>query len=298
AVYNKGNQKYPTSNPTFLYEAHLLENQQSDNQFKRKLADRFRNNISVPNLKSGVEGIDTLADKLAEYNIDDIITTNVDRGIEIILCEKNGYKELMPEDAGCDVSEKVYSVRRKIGLKRGRHELSIWKIHGDIDNIASMSLGFDQYCGSLAKLENYLKGMYYSSTGIECKKSIWKKCLENTSVNNGGSFDGISWVELFFNSNVYIAGFGLDFAEIDIWWLLNKRKRMIKQGIPIQNRIVYLYSSFDYVVSNVSEHLSEEDRHKNRLFDEKKTMLDIFGVECKEIEAGKRFISSIFEAIN
>ena len=32
---------------------------------------------------------------------------------------------------------------------------------------------------------------------------------------------------LFFNSDIHIVGFGFDYSEIDLWWILNKRARMM-----------------------------------------------------------------------
>lgn len=44
------------------------------------------------------------------------------------------------------------------------------------------------------------------------------------------SFNNSSWIELFFNSNIHIIGFTFDFSEIDLWWVLNKRARMMKSN--------------------------------------------------------------------
>ena len=48
----------------------------------------------------------------------------------------------------------------------------------------------------------------------------------------------ISWIDLMFTTDVYIVGFGMDFSEQDIWWILNKRQRFIKEGkINSENKI-------------------------------------------------------------
>ena len=49
-----------------------------------------------------------------------------------------------------------------------------------------------------------------------------------------------SWIDLFFTTNVHIIGFGLDYSEQDIWWILNKRKRyMYENKGNIRNKIHY-----------------------------------------------------------
>ena len=57
-------------------------------------------------------------------------------------------------------------------------------------------------------------------------KKIKNKVKENT-------YDGISWIELFFNSDVHIVGFGFDFYEIDLWNILTKRARLISESVQV-----------------------------------------------------------------
>ena len=89
-------------------------------------------------------------------------------------------------------------------------------------------LGYDHYCGSLAKINDYIKGKYdYPGTkdkvpSIEQKLELWK----NEKVEELRR-SLISWIDLFFFSDLHIIGLGLDFSETDIWWILNKRKRLI-----------------------------------------------------------------------
>ena len=210
----------------------------------------------------------------------------MDTGIEAILTEKNDYSQIENDSS----KEKIYSIRRRKTFinKEGTHELNVWKIHGDVDTIPSVSFGFDQYCGSLSKIDDYVKGKYYSSDGkTKCKVPISDKCKNAT-------FDDISWIELFFTTNVYIACFGMDFSEIDIWWLLNKRCRFINKGIPINNKIVFLYSEFDTGETKEDEKEKEEMK---KSFENKIYMLKALGVECRRIEADKEIIANIFNQI-
>lgn len=95
-------------------------------------------------------------------------------------------------------------------------------------------LGFDQYCQSLKKLMDYMDGKYKSSeNNPHSKFSIDQKCKK-------GLYDYISWIEFFFRTDLYIIGFGMDFSEIDIWWLSNKRARLQLDMSCVNNQIVYI----------------------------------------------------------
>lgn len=94
------------------------------------------------------------------------------------------------------------------------------------------------------------------------------------------TFDYLSWVELFFNTNVYIAGFGMSFSEIDIWWLLNKRARFMLKIPQITNEITYLYDT----------NYDKEDE-KMGLF----LALRAFRVKCSPIKSDSGYIDNIFE---
>jgi S-adenosylmethionine:tRNA-ribosyltransferase-isomerase (queuine synthetase) len=76
-----------------------------------------------------------------------------------------------------------------------------------------------------------------------------------------------SWVDLFTETNVHIVGFGLAFEEIDLWYLLTRRMRRIKQGEPISNQIFFYQ-------------IAEKDKYDNAVTQ----MLTAVGVEVIPIE--------------
>ena len=244
-------------NYPILYEQNFIQNaDKTEESIKKELTISIEQNIK--NAISQKESIASwFRDFLIKNKIDNIITTNYDHGIEYIL-KKCGYKNDKNNS-----SEKIYSIRRyKKFIDSKKKEIILWKIHGDIDVIKSITLGFDQYCGSLSKLNTYIKGEYKSSQNSYIgQKSIQEKCKDKKLRDYG------SWAELFFFSNIYILGFGMDFAEIDIWWLLNKRAR-IKLESPklIKNKIIY-YSNPNF------------DENKEDIFE----ALNVFGVTHREI---------------
>lgn len=165
---------------------------------------------------------------ILDLKLDNYITTNYDYAMQKTF---HGVLKNMS-------TENIYSIRRHWLLENKNMKSKIWHIHGEIDNPKTIQLGLDQYCGSIGKIDAYIKGTYfYPKDGARTKTlQIEDKC----SSNDKNKFDNISWVELFFNTNIHILGFGLDYSETDIWWIINKRARlMMKPNVIIENEITY-----------------------------------------------------------
>lgn len=262
-------------NYTILYEVNLLKSKKTDNEIKPELIHKITKTYSVENFKENISlDLNKFGEYLSSYNVQNIITTNYDEGIEFILCQKCGYKNIKTEGLA---EEGIYSIRRykKFINEKNSHCIKLWKIHGDINKIESIILGFDQYCGSLSKLSEYIKGKYKSDDvdGPECDIPMIEKCKNQ-------KFDNLSWAELFFNTNVYIVGLGMDFSEIDIWWLLNNRVRIQNKVSQVQNKIIYLYDD-------------KYDNKKTDIFE----ALDAFKVERYSICSDKDYINKIFKVM-
>lgn len=191
---------------------------------------------------------------------DHYLTTNYDKS----LFNEYGEKSIIPQD----VTEKLYSARRRYILKNGEGERYYWPIHGICDKPASIMLGYDQYCGSLAKIESYVKGTY----------KYREKVLDSVNQRLKKELDYIySWVDLFFITDIHIIGLGLNYEETDLWWLLNRRKR-IKNDIHFYNKIYYyeidqietdkelLFNSFDVDVVKLKDKtlFNQKDNYKPR----------------------------------
>ncbi len=79
-------------------------------------------------------------------------------------------------------------------------------------------LGLYEYCESVTKL----KRMFELSNG-----------LLNAEIDKN------SWPYVMLHSNIYILGFGLGYEEIDLWYFLTIRKRLIREKIIERNKIIY-----------------------------------------------------------
>ena len=130
--------------------------------------------------------------------------------------------------------ENTYSIRRRHSLSSARNEKHIWNIHGEIDTPPTIMLGLNQYCGSVSKISDYLNGKYDYKQ--EKQKVIIPKIQERL---RDGIEKPFSWLDLFFISDLYIIGFSLLYEEIDLWWILTRRKRLMRQGANISNNIFY-----------------------------------------------------------
>jgi hypothetical protein len=210
-----------------------------------------------------------------EYSSDEdaystILTSNYDQNFERALEQDAGAKITWVKDA----SERRYSLYRRFYApgKKGGLPKTVWHIHGDAGNPLSICLGYEQYGGELQKIRDYvingiedkidpisvrLKEMEFinSDDWVE-KNRRFEYVAEKMPKQKRGSdsfFEGysikpvrpeiVSWVDHFFFSIVDIVGVELDTQEIDLWWLLAYRSRLIQKGGDRrpQNTIRYFY---------------------------------------------------------
>lgn len=129
---------------------------------------------------------------LAKMPINDYITTNYDKMLEKTLSGM-GY-ELIDSDS----SESRYSIHRYNTLKKGDDIKRIWYIHGNIDKRNSIIMGYDQYCGGLSKMDDWVKGSYK----IIANEPI--KAIHSRFPNTAHDDTIKSWIDLFFTSNVHL----------------------------------------------------------------------------------------------
>lgn len=99
---------------------------------------------------------------------------------------------------------------------------------------STIMLGLHQYCESVGRITAYLNGKYSYSLNKEQTDiaSIKERLSEGIDFPE-------SWIDLFFISDVLMIGFGLLYEEIDLWWILASRKRLIRQGVALNNHVYY-----------------------------------------------------------
>ncbi|MFA7571348.1 MAG: SIR2 family protein [Sulfurimonadaceae bacterium] len=257
-LFGNGLNQLTNSGPSWNY---LLERLKENNTFKH---DKLTNTLiyeriflerEKPSLKKEIiikEEVASMMEEISESNyyqkiinlgFKNYITTNYDYAFR-----KTLNQEVLNEN-----TEKVYSIRRNLNF----NNLKVWHIHGEINNPKSIQLGLDHYAGYISKIDSYIKGNYEYQKDSEPKKvdSIVEKLQNN-------KYDNVSWIELFFNTNIHILGLGLDYSEIDLWWILNKRARLMIDN-DINNRIVF---------------------YTNKIDEQKRGLLNSFNVEVELID--------------
>lgn len=233
----KGSRKFNDSllPNTMIYERIILERNDTHDLF----FDEFEVKKEIAKLMSEIEP-NSIYESLFKLNVQNYLTTNYDYGY---LDSIKKMKEItMPIHEFS--TEDVYSIRRLKNIRNtSERRKHFWQIHGEIRKPATIMLGLDHYCGSIGKIDSYIKGWYkYVIEG----KPIEEPSIQDKFKNN--SFNNSSWVELFFNSNIHIIGLSLDYTEIDLWWILNKRARMKRSVLHknyIKNEIIFYCTSIE-----------------------------------------------------
>lgn len=221
---------------TMIYERIILENPSNHDNI---LSDEFDVKKHIADLMIDVESSEIYTE-LFTLNVQNYLTTNYDYSFTDSLIDLKEVNLPIHDQS----TEDIYSVRRVKRISNiHEKEKYFWQIHGEINKPASIMLGLDHYCGYVGKINSYIKGGY--------KYIIEGKDIEEISIEekfNNNQFNNTSWVELFFNSNIHIIGFSLDFSEIDLWWIINKRARLKKSknlGKKINNKIIFYCTSID-----------------------------------------------------
>ncbi|MXS21492.1 SIR2 family protein [Pseudomonas oryzihabitans] len=133
----------------------------------------------------------------------------------------------------------------------------IWHIHGDSARPSSMVLGYDQYAGSLQKIRNYV------TEGVQIKTLNHRisSPVKNGMIEFETNRRFYSWVDHFLRDHLHIVGLGMDFTEIDIWWLLLHKRRRTNQTGKVFYYQAGLTPSEDTAVTSLMRSLNVEVIH-------------------------------------
>jgi len=138
----------------------------------------------------------------------------------------------------------------------------LYFLHGYYKNPETICLGLDQYFDNLRRIRDYALNSFFK----------------------GKSHKKVSWVDFFFtdNTTIDILGFSFCASEIDLWWILEKRKELRKEGKLKNNVIRY----FD---------LKEgENEEFNKVLADKHRIFKAFDVDVEKIEGVKSYNSDFY----
>lgn len=198
----------------------------------------------------GKRGFNEFHRRIMDLEYDDVMTTNYGYGLQ-----KSAYPNFLNEKRKLALNkiEIKFSLKRKYKLPN--IDSLIWHIHGELKssrNITvksknytekSIMIGYEHYSAYLEKIQENINGK--RGKRVSENQSI----ISRLKTNRNEDF----WTDLFFTHNVDIVGFGLDFSENHIWWLLNKRASYIRSNsinpstddVIINNQINYYYPILD-----------------------------------------------------
>lgn len=103
------------------------------------------------------------------------------------------------------------------------HGLGSWK--------NTLCLGHEHYASLIGKI----RSEFFTNVNDESQENI-------TDLVTGKRESKHIWPELFFTSDIAIVGLGLDYSEIDLWWLLSMRAALFSPNkglIENENRIIF-----------------------------------------------------------
>lgn len=118
---------------------------------------------------------------------------------------------------------------------------------------------------------------YYGSLFKQYVKLLDKRGNKYSAYQkNGKPFHVCSWLDAFILGDVYILGFGFDFSEFDLWWLLNRKKR---ENATVGT--VYFYEKSNKEQEN--EHAEEKECAEKKKRAEKLELLKIMKVQIENL---------------
>lgn len=176
--------------------------------------------------------------RLIELPVDTYLTTNYDGVLEKLLLQKDYQRN---RKQSC-ITEALYSIRRCHAYDSPDESMTkkVFPIHGESKYPKSIMIGYDHYCGSLGKLDDFFKGNYIYRDGEKSIKlpTLLERLREDYS-DVGSISLGRYWPDYFFTHNVHMIGIGLPLVESDLWWVLNKRCRYKRISSMVNNKIYF-----------------------------------------------------------
>jgi len=153
--------------------------------------------------------------EILAYGFNDIITTNYSYELEIASTEKCAISNYALDKMRNTTQERKrvetrYLIHTYNEVTYNNHSNRIWHIHGEARNPSGMVLGHYYYGNLLARIKEYVK------------------LLDNRYLNSemlGEEPEIKSWIDSFILNEIYVLGFGFDFSEMDLWWLLERKNR-------------------------------------------------------------------------
>ncbi len=148
---------------------------------------------------------------------------------------------------------------------------SVWHVHGEINRPTSINLGHEHYAGALGKMRSY---------------TLWDRKNRPKSKNHSAFRQGIidfdtkddikcAWTDVFLRDDIHILGLGLDYSEVDLWWLLVVKERLKWAAFDAITKKLNVGETY-YYYADAEAHVKKEEKERNN-------MLTSLGVKLEPI---------------
>jgi len=233
---------------------------------------------------------------------DHIMTTNYEYTIEQAI--KPGFSPINLELIS--TNEENNSLLRKYEFPSvdAKSRKTVWHIHGEIEHAKhknpkvikpsnSILIGYNQYIAYQKAVLDY----FYVSKNTRYTR--YTRLIDKLGSYKDNATPTIeSWIDLFFFEDIDIVGLTLDFSELHLWWILNRRFALQRDGkvrdvfrntdrhLPepenttISNTIRYFYPRLANRICHYKCPLLIESVKLNSVL----SMLNIMGVETVPID--------------
>lgn len=206
-------------------------------------------------------------DRLLKKGFKQIVTTNYDYFIEYAI---DHHVKL----GVANTAESLYS----LGRYREAKGVRIYHVHGEISRPNSICLGYEHYVGSVQRIRDELcKSCGKKRGDFHLAKVLTK---EEERIPN-------RWHYAFFEDDIDIIGFGLDASELDVWWLLNYRAKLIREFPDLIHNTITYYETGSFSVDLSTEITHEQyakDLKTKQLHIQKRDLLNAFAVKYVQCE--------------
>ena len=189
----------------------------SNNDLKnvaKDIADKLINKVDNKICNNNLCNSNCLLNAILSKGFDSILTTNYSNELERCFMHKNNLSKVSKKYTIPNLPEKKkrFQLYRYSSLGNNK----VWHIHGDYEVPKSIIADTSYCCKLVAQIEEVLS-----------------KLLIRAYAKN---FEYKTWVDYFVLGEVHILGFGLDFSEIDIWYLLDYKNRKFGNCKTIYHR--------------------------------------------------------------
>ena len=179
--------------------------------------------------------------KVLEMGFDEILTTNYDYALEgtAIYPKKvtdAWLRNSMKHTDEVARAENTYLLHTYQEVGSGDAKNRIWHIHGEARKPGSIVIGHYMYVNLVSKWREKLAGRVdkyrawdkvkadaFAAGPEKAKADAFAAGPEKAKADSEPPCG--SWLDSFVLGKVYILGLGMDFSELDLWWLLNRKKR-------------------------------------------------------------------------